>query len=170
MKIKSRNEILNDVVRDGKKYPKGWNAVFGRDNKLLSDDYYVFNQETGVYLLKEYQKNPFEMKGIGGKIARHVDEDIEAQITKHNGDFGIIQGDFKKIYRNLEKGIKPEKIFDAAIKGKKDLGLKMPIKGKASSSEDTFSNIKNELTPLGKKIDKRFEKTASDDGLYKSYD
>jgi hypothetical protein len=170
MKIKSRYEILNDVIRDGKKHPKGWKAIFGKDNKLLSNDYYVFNPEIGIYLLKEYQKNPFEIKGVGSKIARRIDEDIEAQITKHSGDFGIIQGDFKKIYKNLEKGIKPEKIFDAALRGKKDLGLKMPIKGRASSSEDTFSSIKNELKTTQKKIDKRFEKIASDDGLYKSYD
>jgi len=78
VKIKKRNEILNDVIRDGKKYPKDWKAVFGKDDKNLSRDYYIFNPNTGIYLLKEYEKNPYEIKGIGGKIARHVDEHIEA--------------------------------------------------------------------------------------------
>lgn len=170
MKIKKRSEILNDVIRDGKKHPKNWGAAFGKDKNLLSDDYYLFNPKIGVYLLKEYKKDPFRIRGVGGKVARRVDENIEANISKHDGDFGIIQGDFKKIFKNLEKGIQPDKIFDAAVKGKKDFGLKMPIKGKATSSKDTFDNMKNELSTKQKKLDKKFEQIASNDGLYKSYD
>jgi hypothetical protein len=170
VKIKSRSEILNDVVKDGKKYPKNWKAVFGKDKKRLSRDYYLFNPKTGVYLLKEYEKNPFEIKGLGGKIARNIDDDIEARITKKAGDFGIIQGDFRKIIKNLEKGIKPEKIYNAAIKGKKDLGISMPIKGHASTSKDVFNDIHNTLSKEQRRLDKKLEKMATDDGLYRSYD
>ena len=169
-KIKSRNEILNDVVRDGKKHPRGWKAVFGKDKKLLSNDYYVYNPNIGIYLMKEFEKNPFEIKGIGSKIARHVDEGIDAEISKHAGDFGIIQGDFKKIYKNLNKGVQPKKIFDAAFSGKKDYGLKIPVKGKASTSKEIFSNIHNELTSKQKKLDSKFKKIADKDGLYTGYD
>ena len=151
VKVKPRNEVLNDVIRDGKKYPKDWKAVFGKDNNRLSKDYYIFNPNIGIYLLKEYEKNPFEVKGIGGKIARYVDEDIEADVAKYAGDFGIVQGDYKKIIKNLEKGVKPQKIFNAAIKGKKDLGISIPIRGHASSSEDVFKNIHNNLSQKQKK-------------------
>jgi len=99
VEIKSRREFLDNVIRDAKKHPKGWKAVFGKDKERLSRDYYIFNPNTGIYLLKEYQKNPFDVRGIGGKIARHVDEDIEADISKYAGDFGIIQGDIKKFQR-----------------------------------------------------------------------
>ena len=170
VKIKSRNEILNDVIKEGKKYPKNWQAVFGKDNKRLSRDYYIFNPNIGIYLLKEYEKNPFEIKGLGGKIARHVDEEIEEKISEKPGDFGIIQGDFRKIVKNLKKGIKPEKIYDAAIKGKKDLGISMPVKGHASTSEDIFNDIHNILSREQRRLDKKLEKMASDDGLYSSYD
>jgi len=170
VKLKSRNEVLNDVIRDGKKFPKDWKAVFGKDNKRLSKDYYIFNPDVGIYLLKEYEKNPFEVKGIGGKLARHVDEDIDAEVSKYANDFGIVQGDFKKIIKNLEKGVKPQKIFDAAFKGKKDLGLSIPIRGHASSQEDVFKNIHNNLSSKQKKLDEKFEKMASDDGVYNSYD
>jgi hypothetical protein len=168
-KIKTRDEILNDVIKDGKKYPKNWKAVIGKDNKRLSQDYYIFNPNTGIYLLKEYQKNPFVIKGIGEKIARKVDEDIESEMSKSSTDFGIIQGDFNKILKNLDKGIKPQKIFDSAIKGKKDLGIKMPVRGHASSSKDVFDDVHNILSNKQKKIDKKFEKIATDDGLYSSY-
>ena len=170
VKIKTRNEVLNDVIRDGKKHPKDWKAVFGKDNKSLSKDYYIFNPNIGIYLLKEYEKNPFEIKGLGGKIARRVDEDIEAEVSKYAGDFGIIQGDYRKVLKNLEKGMEPQKILDAAIKGKKDLGLSMPVRGHASSSKDVFDNIHNTLSPKQKRLDKKFEEMASNDGLYSSYD
>ena len=170
MKIKSRNEILKDVIKEGKKHPKDWKAIFGKDRKRFSRDYYIFNQETGIYLLKEYEKNPYEIKGIGQKIARHVDEDIETKMSKYSGDFGIIQGDFKKVFKNIERGIKPENIFNAALKGKKDYGITMPIKGHASSSKEVFDGVREVLSKKQKTLDSKFEKLASDDGLYNSYD
>ena len=169
MKIKTRNETLNDVIRDGKKHPKGWKAVFGKDNERLSRDFYVFHPNIGVYLLKEYNKNPYEVKGVGSKIARQVDDEIKSEISKHAGDFGIIEGNFQKVLKNLEKGINPQKIFDAAIKGKKDFGIKMPIKGKATNSKEAFSNLHNTFSNNRKKLDSKIEKMASDDGLYDSY-
>ena len=115
VKIKSRRETLNDVIKDAKKYPKGWKAIFGKDNNRLSKDYYIFNPKIGIYLLKEFQKNPYEVKGIGGKIARYVDEDIENEMSKYATDFGIIQGDIKKILRNINRGVPIQKIFNAKI-------------------------------------------------------
>ena len=168
--IKARNEVLNDVIKDGKKHPNNWKAVFGKDKKHLSRDYYIFNPNIGIYLLKEYEKNPFEVKGIGGKIARKIDENIEADISKKASDFGIIQGNYQKIIQNLEKGIKPEKIFNEAFKGKKDLGIKIPIKGHASTSKEVFNNIHNTYLKEQNRIDKKLEKMANEDGLYRSYE
>lgn len=170
MKIKSRNEVLNDIIRDAKKYPKDWKAAFGKDKERLSHDYYIFNPNIGIYLLKEYQKNPFEVKGIGGKIARCIDEDIENEITKYASDFGIIQGDIRRILKNLKKGIHPQKIFEAAVEGRgKSLGISIPVRGQASSSDDSFVNLHNTLSTKQKRLDEKFEKMASDDGLYSYY-
>jgi len=169
VKIKNRNEVLNDVIRDGKKHPKGWKAIVGEDRNRFSRDYYILNRDIGIYFLKEYEKNPLEIKGIGGKIARRVDDQIDEEISKKSNDFGILQGDFQKILKNLERGIKPDKIFNEAVRGKKDYGLKIPVKGKASSSKKAFDNIKNNLSDKHKKIDSKVEKMASEDGLYNSY-
>jgi hypothetical protein len=169
VKIKNRNEILNDVIKDGKKHPKNWKAVFGKDPLRMSNDYYIFHPNKGVYLLKEYQKNPLQIKGIGGKIARKIDDDIEDSIIKKSDDFGIIQGDFRKITKNIKKGIHPDKILKSAYKGKKDYGLKIPVKGKASNSEKTFKDIKNNLSTDQKKINSKFEEIAEKEGLYKNY-
>lgn len=169
MKIKSRISLLNEIIKESEKFPNGWKAVIGKDEKRFSNDYYIFNPDIGIYLMKEYQKNPYKVRGLGGKIARHVDDNIENEISKFATDFGIVKSDFLKISNNLKKGISFEKILNAAIEGK-DMGISMPMKGYASSSKKSFNNVKKELSDKQKKVDSKFEKIASDDGLYKSYD
>jgi len=168
MKNKTRNEILNDIIRDSKKYPDGWKAAFGKDHKLASTDYYIFNPNVGIYLLKEYQKNPVQVKGIGAKIARNIDDDIEQKINEKSGDFGIIQGNIGKILKNIQKGVRPQKILEEGIKGN-DLGITMPLKGKASTSENTLQYLRQSYKSEQRKINEKFEKIASEDGLYSSY-
>jgi len=169
VKIKPRNDILRDIIQEGKKHPKGWNAAFGKDSSSFSHDCYIFHPNIGIYLLKEYNKNPFEVKGIGSKLARRIDEDIEEQIRKKSGDFGIIQGDIRKILSNINRGIPPEKILTSAIQGD-DLGLTIPVRGRASTSETTFHTLKNTFSRQQKKLGTCFEKMVSEDGLYTSYE
>jgi hypothetical protein len=169
VQIKSRNEILTEFIKESKKHPKGWMATFGKDHNLLSNDCYIFNPNIGVYLIKEYHKNPYQVKGIGSKIARNIDEDIEKTIRKDSGDFGVVQGDIRKIIRNIDKGIHPQQIFEEGLKGN-DLGIKVPIKGKASTSQETFNYLNTSFSTKQKKLDSKFEKIMNDDGVYDSYD
>jgi hypothetical protein len=169
VKIKPRNDILKDIIHDGKKHPKGWNAAFGRDVTSSSHDCYIFHPQIGIYLLKEYNKSPFEVKGVGSKLARHIDEDIEEQMRKKSGDFGIIQGDLRKILTNINRGIPPEQILQSAIQGD-DLGLTIPVQGRASTSENTFHSLKDSFSHRQKKLETCYEKMASDNGLYASYE
>jgi hypothetical protein len=169
VKIKPRNDILKDIIQDGKKHPQGWNAAFGKDSTSFSHDCYIFHPHTGIYLLKEYNKNPFEVKGVGSKLARRIDDDIEEQMMKKSVDFGIIQGDVRKILSNINRGIPPEKILTSAINGD-DLGLTIPVRGHASTSKDTFHSLKTMFSHQQRKLEVCFEKMASDDGLYTSYE
>lgn len=171
MKIKNRGEVLSDVIKDAKRYPRDWKAVLGHDNQCQSRDYYILNSNVGVYFLKEFEKNPFEFKGIGGKIARHIDEEVYEKITKKADNFGIIQGDINRITQSIKKGIKPDQIFEAALnQSNKNYGITIPMKGKASTNGDTFKEIRTNLISNQKKIDTKFEKMATSEGLYKSYE
>jgi hypothetical protein len=168
VKIKPRTEILREIIRDGKKHPKGWRAAYGGDSSSLSHEYYIFHPNIGVYLVKEYNKNPYEIKGLGSKLARHLDEDIQEQIIKTSGNFGILQGDIQKILANIQRGIPPEKILSSAIHGD-DLGLTIPVRGQISTSVDAFRSLKNSFSSQQKKLTSHLEKMATDDGLYTSY-
>jgi len=168
VKIKPRNEILGDIIRDAKKYPKDWVATLGNDKRFGSKDSYIFHPKSGVYLLKEYSKNPFLTKGVGAKIARHVDDDILNTIEKNRVGFGIIQGDIGKIFRNIQNGVQPERIFNAALSGE-DLGLKIPVKGSASTSKEIFNNMNNCLSSSQVKLDESLRKMIKEDRIYDSY-
>jgi len=167
--IKQRDDILKDIIRDGKKHPNGWNAAFGKDSSSFSHDCYIFHPNIGIYLLKEYTKNPYEVKGVGSKLARHIDDDIEEQMRKKSGDFGIIHGDIRKILTNINRGIPPEQILTSAMRGE-NLGLTIPVRGRASTSENTFHTLKSSFSHQQKKLETCFEKMVSEDGLYTSYE
>lgn len=168
VKIKSRNEIFNDIIKQSKKQPTGWLAAIGNDDTSLSNDCYIFHKNAGLYLIKEYYKNPYQLKGVGSKIARNIDDDISQLIDKNHNDFGVIQGDIYKIMRNINNGIRPEKIVSEAIKGN-DLGIRMPLKGKVSFSQNAFDVIDSTYADKQKQLKSRFEKIVSDDGIYSSY-
>jgi hypothetical protein len=167
--IKSRNAILTDIIHQGKHHPKGWSATFGKDADAFSHDCYIFHPNIGIYLLKEYHKNPFEVKGVGSKLARHLDDDIEEQITTASGGFGIIQGDIQKILTNINKGIPPQYILTSALHGK-DLGIKIPVQGHASTSQDTFHSLNNTFSSQQKQLRTHVKKMVSNDGIYTSYE
>ncbi|HVQ00488.1 MAG TPA: hypothetical protein VMT57_03135 [Candidatus Thermoplasmatota archaeon] len=169
MKIKSRNAILSDIIREGKQHPDGWSATFGNDSGTFSHDCYMFHPNVGIYLIKEYDKNPYEVKGVGSKIARRVDDDIMDRLTEQSGDFGILQGNLQRILANLNKGIPPRKILEGAIQGE-DLGLRIPVRGHASTSKETYEYLDSSFAPTQKRLSRTFEKIVADDGLYSSYD
>ena len=169
MKIKSRSAILSEIIHEGKQHPNGWSATFGSDSQSFSHDCYMFHPSVGIYLIKEYDKNPYEVKGVGGKIARHIDDDIMDRLADQPGDFGILQGNVHKILENINKGIPPRKILEGAIQGK-DLGLRIPVRGHGSTSKETYEYLDSALSPKHKKLSNIFEKMVTDDRLYSSYD
>ncbi len=90
-------------------------------------------------------------------------------MTKKSGDFGIIQGDIQKILANLNKGVPPQQILSSALQGE-DLGVTIPVQGRASTSQDTFHSLKSTFSQKQRKIETHLEKMVSEDGLYKSYE
>ena len=103
------------------------------------------------------------------KSAKHAKVNpTQLKLDKKLGTFGIIQGNFKKIIKSIEKGIPPQKILQEGVKGK-DLGITVPVKGKASTSESAFKSLQQTFQSKQKKLNEKFEKIATDNGLYSSY-
>ncbi len=168
MNIKSRDEILQEIIGKAKTHPKGWNATFGINPVDSSMDTYLFHPKTGIYLLKEYEKNPYVKKGVGAKIARNLDDDIQCNLEKNTGDFGILQGDIRRILYNINRGISPNNILKEAMRGN-DLGLKIPVRGQASSALDRFQMLTDTFSSQQKKLKVPYEKLLQEDRILSSY-
>lgn len=75
MRIRDWQDVMRDVV-DADVDPDDWQAIGGPRSKGIGEELYLAHPRTGVYLLKTYPKNPFEVKGVGTQVARSIDDEI----------------------------------------------------------------------------------------------
>lgn len=76
MRIRDWQDILSEVTEGGHD-PDGWRAVAGDRRRGLGEDMLLGHPAAGVFMLKTYAKNPREVRGVGARVARKVDGDIE---------------------------------------------------------------------------------------------
>jgi hypothetical protein len=76
MRVRDWQDIVEDVVESDAD-PAGWRAVGGDRAGGVGEDLFVGHPAAGVFQLKTYAKNPFEVQGVGTRVARRVDEDLE---------------------------------------------------------------------------------------------
>ena len=77
MRVREWQDILDDVS-EGTVDPDGWRAVAGQRRDGVGEDLYLGHPGVGVYHLKTYAKNPYDVRGVGTKVARSLDDDIAA--------------------------------------------------------------------------------------------
>ena len=76
MRVRDWDDILADVASDSTD-PDGWRAVAGSRREGLGEDLYFGHPSVGVYHLKTYAKNPRDLRGVGARVARRVDGDLD---------------------------------------------------------------------------------------------
>ena len=93
MKVRDWDDILNDVVESGAD-PSGWRAIGGDRRNGIGEDFYIAHPGVGAFQLKTYAKNPFEVQGVGTKVARSLDDELEPLFPRKGdstGHFGVQQ-------------------------------------------------------------------------------
>lgn len=75
MRIREWKDLLEDVAQQSVD-ADDWRAVAGDRAGGVGEDLYLAHPKAGVYLLKTYAKNPYEVQGHGGRIARSLDDEI----------------------------------------------------------------------------------------------
>ncbi|GGN89752.1 MULTISPECIES: hypothetical protein [Haloarcula] len=107
MRVRDWQDIIEDVM-DSNADPGGWRAVGGDRANGIGEDLYIGHPSSGVYQLKTYAKNPFEVQGVGTRVARRIDEDIDPLFPEDGtGLFGVQQApededDAEEKAKNLE--------------------------------------------------------------------
>lgn len=75
MRVRDWQDIVRDVVEQDVE-PDDWRAVAGDRRKGVGEDLYLGHPRVGVYHLKTYAKNPFQVRGVGTRVARNIDDEI----------------------------------------------------------------------------------------------
>ncbi|MFC7115339.1 hypothetical protein ACFQH2_10820 [Natronoarchaeum sp. GCM10025703] len=90
MRVRDWQDIVEDVV-DEDVDPEGWRAVAGDRSGGVGEDMYIGHPTGGVYQLKTFAKNPFEVRGVGTRIARKIDDEIGSYLPTQNeaGRFAV---------------------------------------------------------------------------------
>ncbi|MFX0013977.1 MAG: hypothetical protein ACFFB2_18460 [Promethearchaeota archaeon] len=170
MTIKSLQEILRDILKEGRKTPGEWKTISAPTKDQFGSDLLLFHPTTGpIYQVRAYEKNPFQMQGMGTRIARDVDEDFLKLISsqKSRGNLGILDLDYRIIREAMTEGYKLDQIFLNALKGKKDQGIEFVNLG------DTFRSKGQKPLPLltdkQKKLDKEYKRLLKREGKTTMY-
>ena len=90
MRIRDWRDILDDVT-EGSADADGWRAIAGRRESGVGEDLFFGHPSAGVYQLKTYAKNPYEVKGVGARVVRKVDDGLEPMFPSSDdaGRFAI---------------------------------------------------------------------------------
>lgn len=91
MRVRDWQDIVTDVVEQSVD-PDDWRAVAGDRRSGIGEDMYLAHPRGGVYQLKTFARNPYDVRGVGTKIARSVDDEIESYLPEtDSGRFAVRQ-------------------------------------------------------------------------------
>ena len=91
MQVRDWQDIVEEVVDSGAD-PEGWRAVAGDRSGGIGEDLYIGHPSTGVFQVKTYARNPYEVQGVGAKVARRVDDELDPLFPERGdapGHFGV---------------------------------------------------------------------------------
>ncbi|ELZ78796.1 hypothetical protein G3A49_17520 [Haloferax volcanii] len=87
MRVRDWQDILSEVVDAGRdRDPDAWRAVAGNRRRSLGEDLFLAHPDAGVYQLKTYAKNPYEVRGVGARVARRIDDDLDPLFPRRRDD------------------------------------------------------------------------------------
>jgi hypothetical protein len=93
MRVRDWTDVLRDVTESSGD-PEDWRAVAGQRRGGVGEDLYLGHPSAGVFQLKTYAKNPYDVKGVGTRVARKVDGDIDPLLPRRDDSTGrfAVQG------------------------------------------------------------------------------
>ena len=93
MRVRDWQDILEDVVESDAD-ASGWRAVAGDRRGGVGEDMFIGHPAVGVFQLKTFAKNPYEVRGVGSQVARRIDDELDPLFPEADnaGRFGVNQG------------------------------------------------------------------------------
>lgn len=93
MRVRDWEDLVADVV-EADVEPTGWRAVAGDRERGLGEDLFLAHPARGVYQLKTFARNPYVVEGVGARVDRQVDGDLDAFLPDEDahGRFAVNDG------------------------------------------------------------------------------
>lgn len=90
MRVRDWQDIVRDVVESDAE-PDDWRAVAGDRRAGIGEDLFLAHPRAGVFQLKTYAKNPYEVRGVGSQVARKIDDEIGSVLPQRDteGRFAV---------------------------------------------------------------------------------
>ncbi|PSQ43183.1 hypothetical protein BRD17_07005 [Halobacteriales archaeon SW_7_68_16] len=88
MRVRDWDDIVAEVA-SGEVDPDGWRAIAGDRADGVGEDLYLGHPAAGLYHLKTYARNPFDVDGVGTKVARRLDDEIGGYLPEEGGRFAV---------------------------------------------------------------------------------
>lgn len=181
MKVRDWQAILDDVVQSNAD-PEGWRAVAGDRASGIGEDLYLGHPNAGVYHLKTYAKNPFEVRGVGARIARRVDEDIDPFLpTGDAGRFAVNkppedEGDAEEKGKRLKEVMQahadapthPADLFDDVMETLESPAFG-PMDYEFDDRPDSLDGLADTFEDAEKLLDAEFEDIVEEDGTNRGF-
>ncbi|WP_255168184.1 hypothetical protein [Natrononativus amylolyticus] len=92
MRIREWQDVLAEVTDESRSAdPDDWRAVAGDRAGGVGEDMYLAHPRAGVFFLKTYAKNPFQVRGVGAQVARKLDDEIGSFLPERDagGRFAV---------------------------------------------------------------------------------
>ncbi len=166
MEVKTREEILRELIARAGEYTSGWRAATRQDPRSLGEEHYIFHPKAGLYEVKEYQVNPFHSSGVGAHVAPSVPSSLPRLLEKQRGVFGILEIDLPKLLRTLKRS-PAESIMH--LEPSEDVGIRIPVRGPSHGASSTIRSIDPSLDRKCRVVDEEFRKLLDREGVTRAY-
>ncbi len=166
MEVKTREEILRELIERAGEYPTGWKAATRRDPESFGEEYYIFHPKAGVYEVKEYPVNPFRSSGVGAHLTPSVPSGLPRLLKEQPGTFGILEVDLAKFLRALQET--PDQSI-THLDLSEDVGIRIPMRGPSHRASSTIRSIDASLAKKCRVVDEEFRKLLDRHGVTRAY-
>ncbi|MFB6303953.1 MAG: hypothetical protein ABEH47_02205 [Haloferacaceae archaeon] len=183
MRVRDWQDILTDVVEESAD-PAGWRAVGGERAAGVGEDLYLGHPSVGVYHLKTYAKNPFEVRGVGTRVARKVDGDLDALLPTEDdvpGRFAVNsapedEDEAETMAKRLEETVKvhaeaptdPEHFFEDLMEAV-DSPAFGPMEFDVADRPDPLDDLATTFEDAEEVLDAELEDLVEDDGVGRGF-
>lgn len=182
MHVRDWQDLVEDVVESDVD-PQGWRAVAGDRASGVGEDMFLGHPAVGVYHFKTFARNPFDVRGVGARVARSVDDGLDPLLPSDDASalFGLNQppedeAEAEQLGKRVEEVVRthaeapttPDALFEDVMSAM-DSPAYGPMEydqyGRPDALEDLSSTFEEAEEVLDTELDDLIDETGVDRGF-----